>query len=428
MIETKPPKEKHEQRMDVRLRDELPRSLTPSGWLSPLANAPAAARNIVIHVERIATEANRALQSPRVKIPPIWWSFIAFVALPAFAVTVYFAFIASDQYSVESRFAVRSVEAETEQKGDSASSFSFTASGQNAYIVTSYIRSRTIVEDVSSKLKLREIFRRPEADILARLPRRASIDELTEYWKSMIDTNVDSTSGIVTLKLRAFRRDDALALGAAVVAASETLVNRISDRARRDATAMAEKEVRRAFESVQAALADLHTFRNAFGMIDPGQTSSEIGRLLIPLMGEKIRLENELFVAGRELSPDAPTVRVLRGQLETAEQHIKELKAKLTNADGGGDTIAGSLAKFEELDIQRQLAERFYKLAQTDLDRAQMRANRQSIYLTVFVPPSLPEESRYPHRLAFSVLAFFGLAIVWGIVVMIYASVEDHRL
>ena len=116
----------------------------------------------------------------------------------------------------------------------------------------------------------------------------------------MVSTYVDAPSGIVTVKIRAFRKADALAIGDALVTASETLVNRISDHARRDATAMAEKDIRQAFAAVQAALTELHTFRDKAGFLDPGQATSDISKLLIPLMTEKIKLESDLFVAGRE--------------------------------------------------------------------------------------------------------------------------------
>ena len=125
--------------------------------------------------------------------------------------------------------------AENSASGSTDVNFSFTAPGQNAYIVTSYIQSRAIVDDLSKTLNLREIFRRPEADFWARLKRNAWIDELTDYWKSMVSTYIDAPSGIVTLQVRAFRPDDAVALAKAVLTLSETLVNRISDRARQDA-------------------------------------------------------------------------------------------------------------------------------------------------------------------------------------------------
>lgn len=437
MVEVEPPKEKDHLIAKVEAwGNQAARLPIVVEWLRPLAEAaPHAVKEIIGRVESVATTRGAAIARPASSIPPILLSFILFVLAPAFAASLYFAFLASDQYTVEAQFAVRSVEAEAPQSETAGSGaaapsggFSFTATGQNAYIVTSYIRSRAILDDLSKKLDLKEVFRRPEADFWARLNRGASIDEFTEYWKGMVATFVDPVSSIVTVRIRAFRRDDALRLGRAVVETSEALVNRISERARRDATAMAEKEVRRAFAGVQSALAELHKFRNDAKIIDPGQSAGEIGKLLVPLMSEKIKLESELFVVAREMANDAPTVRVLREKLATTEAQVKDLKAKLTGEKGSTGTIASSLAKFEELEIQRQLTERFYMLAQADLDRAQLRANRQSVYLTVFVPPSLPEESRYPRRIAFSLLTFAGLTAVWAIIAMIYASVEDHRI
>jgi capsular polysaccharide transport system permease protein len=374
---------------------------------------------------------------PRVRASPLLVSFIAVVLVPAFAALVYFALIASDQYAAQARFAVRQIDigssdsmasAENSATGSTEVNFSFTAPGQNAYIVTSYIQSRAIVDDLNKTLNLREIFRRPEADFWARLKRNASIDELTDYWKSMVSTYIDAPSGIVTLNVRAFRPDDAVALANAVLTLSEALVNRISDRARSDAMESSEQEVRRTFEMTQSALADLRQFRDSSGIIDPVQAGTDIGKLLLPLLTEKIRLESDLFVASRDLDATAPTIKAMKSQLNATEKQIADLRGKLTNTDGDNKTLAASLAKFEQLDLKRQFAEKLYALAQVDLDRARLRAERQSVYLTVFVPPSLPEDSRYPRRIAFPILIFLGLVIVWSIGAMVVASVEDHRL
>ncbi|HMK90112.1 MAG TPA: capsule biosynthesis protein [Methylocystis sp.] len=404
-------------------------------WLRPLARAPAAMREIAARVERVTGAPVRAIPAPLAKVPPLLASFIVLVLAPSVAAALYFALLAADQYTVESRFSVRSVEPEAAETGSTGGGggspvggFSFTATGQNAYIVTSYIRSRGIIDDLATKIDLREVFHRPEADFWARLKRDPSIEELVDYWNSMVDTYVDSVSSIVILRIRAFRREDALVLGQLVIEASEGLVNRISDRARRDSTAQAEMEVRRSFGAVREALAALNAFRDTSGMLDPGQASGEIAKLLVPLVGEKIKIEDELFVLRRELSEDAPTVRVLREKLGAVEAHIKEYEGKLTSEGGANRTISSSLAKFEELEVQRLLAERFYMLAQADLDRAQLRASRQNVYLSVFVPPSLPEESHFPRRWAFSILTFIGLAIFWSIGAMVLASIDDHRL
>src|SRR5262249_53257388 len=162
----------------------------------------------------------------------------------------------------------------------------------------------------------------------------------------MVNTYIDGPSGIVTLQVRAFRADDAVALANAVLELSETLVNRISDRARRDAMESSEQEVRRTYQMVQAALTDLHQFRDSSGIIDPGQSGTEIGKLLLPLMAEKIRLESDLFVASKDLDKTAPTIKALQGRLDTTQQQIAELRRKLTATDGDRNTLTTSLAKF----------------------------------------------------------------------------------
>lgn len=419
------------------------------------ADVPAAQREArqhpeVIDAQIVGPKLKRGLARAQagfalLKVSPVLASFIGCVVVPAFAAMIYFAFIASDQPAAEARFAVHQAEMDSTDSSDQTegpsnntsssnsmntptAAFAFSITGQNAYIVTSYIKSRAIVDDLDAKMNLREMFRRPEADFWARLKRNVTVDELTDYWNSMVATYIDGPSGIVTLRVRAFRPDDAVAIAKAVLELSEALVNRISDRSRRDEMAVSEREVRRAFETIQAALVALRRFQDSSGIINPLQAGTEIGKLLVPLLGEKIRLESDLFVATRDLADSAPTVQALKNRIESVERQITELKGRLTGSEGGKPTIAASLAKFEELDLQRQFAEKMYALAQADLDRARARAARQSVYLTVFVPPSLPEESRYPRRMAFPILIFIGLAIVWSVAIMTIASVEDHRL
>ena len=66
-------------------------------------------------------------------------------------------------------------------------------------------------------------------------------------------------------------------------------------------------------------------------------------------------------------------------------------------------------------------------MAQGALERARSRAQRQSIFVEVFVPPALPEYAKFPERLALSLLAPLALLVIWGIFGLTAAAVEDHR-
>jgi capsular polysaccharide transport system permease protein len=358
-------------------------------------------------------------------------SFALFVVLPSIASAIYLAFIASDQYVAEARFAVKQAQFDTAKTTSELSKLTSgsipSLTDQNGYIIANYIESRAIVDDLSKSLDLRQIFQRPEADFWARLKSGASVEELVDYWKGMVRTYIDGPSAIVTVQARAFRPEDALALSRAIIVSSEKLANDVSARARNDTMKWGEDEVRRAEGKVEAALANLREYRDSQGYIDPVAAATSTSKLLMQTMAEKIRLQSDYFVASRAMSADAPTVVTMKTRLQSFDDQIDKLKSTLTGNSPEGATIAASLAKFESLELQRKFSERLYELAQDSLERARIKAERQNIYVEVFVPPGLPEYARYPDRLMLSLLIPIGLLILWGIFGFAVAAIDDHR-
>lgn len=413
---------------------------------APMRAAPATLASISTRVARrmfrlpaaSVAEAEETvglrLHRPPRRRPSVYlMTLIFFVVLPSIATSIYFAFIASDQYVAEARFAVKAM-----QFGDdldnTKSALSKLTSGavpaladQSVYIIANYIHSRAIIDDLSKTLDLRQIFRRSEADFWARLKDGATAEELTDYWKDMVLTYVDGTSGIVTIETKAFRPSDALALSNAIIASSEKLANEVSARARSDTMKWSEEEVRRAEGMVETALRNLREYRDTEGYIDPVAAATSTSKLLLSAMGDQIRLQNEYFVASKVMSKEAPTVVTLKTKLDAVDQQIDQLKSRLTGSSPEGATIAASLVKFESLELQRQFAEKLYQLAQDSLERARIKAERQNIYVQVFVPPALPEYAKLPERVSLSLLIPIALLIIWGIFALTAAAINDHR-
>jgi capsular polysaccharide transport system permease protein len=367
--------------------------------------------------------------------PPSWFllSFIGCVVIPAIGYLIYLFAFASDQYVALARFSVRTaaLEQQVELPSNSAnrtSNFGLPmVVGQDSYLVVAYINSHKIIEDLSPTINLRAMFRHPRADFWERLSSKASAEDLLTYWQQRVQASVDGPSGIVTVRVRAFTPDDSLALLKGILAASEKLANDVSARARRDTVARFEEEVRRAVGTMQEALQALREFREKVGFVDPVSSATMTNTLLLQMLGEKIKLENELFVMQR-VSPDNATgLRVLRTNIQTVDQQIDRLKASLTGASAEGRSIAGALVQYEGLELQRVFSQKMLGLAQEALTRANQRAERQNIYVSVFVPPSLPEESRFPERWSMSVVVPLSMVVVWGIFALLAATIRDHR-
>lgn len=369
----------------------------------------------------------------------LWFSFFLFVLAPTIASVVYFAFIASDQYAAEMRFVVR-LGPQQESSSNSALSTLVTAmagnaasvsagSTEDAYIVASYIHSRAILDDVVKAVNLQDIFSRPEADFYARLKPNATSEEVEDYWAKMVSTYIDSQSGIVTVKVRAFRPEDAVLLATTIGMLSEKLVNEIALRARQDALRRATDEVSRAQNLVYASLSEMERFRNTQGMIDPVQAATDTGKLLVAVLGEELAVENQVFVARRSLSPDSPSVRNLQSKLDGLKRQSAALRQQIAgNKSTSGSNVASAIAKYEELAVKQKLSESLYTLAENGLDRARRTAESQSVYLTMFVKPGLPEEYSYPKRFVFPSVIAVSCLILWSIGALIAASIEDHRI
>lgn len=383
---------------------------------------------------------------PRRQLHLIRWSLILFVLIPTGLFGLYIYLVASDQYVSEARFAVRLVESDSggsvirgdsQADGPNAKSVAAAVSpfvgapnlgNENAEIVANYIHSRAIVDDVSRQVDLRAIFQRPEADLIARLDKDASAEELAAYWNRMVSVYVETSSGIVTVSASAFRRDDALAIAEAVLAASDALVNSLSRKVRADAMKTAEDEVRRSDGEVRFALSALTDFRNAHRIIDPMQASEATGKLLLKVLSDKIETEAQLYVTQRSQGPNAPGINGTKARLDSINRHVSELQEQMAGEKQITGNLAATLAAFENLELKRQFAERMYGFARDGVERARIATIRQTVYLAVFVPPSLPQDHTYPLRTKDFLLVGIAALMIWICCVTIGASIVDHRL
>ena len=417
------------------------RETNPLIELRPVETQPSSSEGAVT-LRDIRRAADLPLPTASVRPPRvIRWSFILLVLLPTFMSGIYLYILASDQYVAEARFAVRPADpiggSDIAGASDDKSKGSATASyltgnddlgGADAEIVANYIHSRAIVDDVSRTLDIGAIFRRPEADYASRLAKDASAEARLAYWNKMVSVYIEASSGIVTLSVSAFRRDDAFALAGAILKSSNTLVNSLSRKVRADAMRTAEDEVRRSDGEVRFAMASLTTFRNANHLIDPVQSSEATGKLLLQLMSDKIETEAQLYVTQRTRGPDAPGIDSIRARLDSIAHHVTELQDQMAGDKQVSKNLAATLSQFADLELKTQFAERMYAFARDGVERARVAAIRQTVYLAVFVPPSLPQDATFPLRTTDFLLFGFACLMVWVCGLTITASILDHRI
>lgn len=355
-------------------------------------------------------------------------SFILLVLIPSLLSFVYFVGIASDQYTAEARFTVRSLADASDgpMPGQGLGLLNMQAAPQDAFVVKSFIQSEELLRRLRSQIDFRAMFSLDSADPLSRFNPKDTDTQFLDYWKDHVSAYIDGPSGIVTLTVRTFRPADSLALADAIVGESEKLVNEMSGRAKKDLLKSFSEEVVRTGALYQNALADLRNFQQSSGVLRPEMQAKGAGTLLTGLIAQKLELESRLFVLRQSNSIDSPTYNQMRIADDGINRQIADLQARLA---GSSDTsLASTMTEFSRLDTARLVAEKLYEAAQNNYNSALAEISRKTLYLSVFVRPTLPDKAIYPKRIMNPIMIFLGLFVSWATLALIWASVEDHRL
>lgn len=363
--------------------------------------------------------------------PARWLSILVFllvVGLPTALAAVYYGFFASSQYATEIQFGVRSADA---QRNDATSIFQGMASasqiGLQSNIVVKYIKSRSMVDAISEKIDLRRMFSGPEVDELSRLDPNASIEALVEYWRGKVEPYFELTTGIVSVQVRAFTPEDALTIGRNVLALSESLADDLSKKARADYVKFAQEQVEEASEKLRQARQAMLEFRDRERSIDPNKEADSARLGIAKLRDELGRVRADYLTARGRTGENSTILVSLRDRITALESLIRDAEARMTGTESKEALpISQNIRGFENVEIERQLAEKFYDAAMQSLQRAQFEASRRAMYLEVFVTPSLAEHPVYPRRFVSVLIVALASFGAWIFLLMIYYSIRDH--
>jgi capsular polysaccharide transport system permease protein len=356
-------------------------------------------------------------------------SFCLVVAIPSFSAAIYYNFVASDQYVAEAKFTVSSSESPALDSIGALTGIPAVSVIQDTQIVTNYIQSRAALEKLEALIDIRRLFTRADADWLSRFDSRKPIEKFLRYWRHMIDISIKMPSGIVEVKVRAFAPDDAVRVAQGILDISEALINDMNERMNRDAVSNAEQELNRTSARLTEARISLEKARNDEGFLDASKTADAFNKLITDTRAALLQLQQEYASQRKSVSESAPQMRALKSRIDATASQITELEAKLTAPQLSPEskpTVAASMTKFAELDLERQIAERLYAGAAASLEVARLTSERKAMYINAFVKPVAPQEPQFPRRLLSSFLTLVCSLALWGICYGLMVLVRDH--
>jgi len=218
----------------------------------------------------------------------IWTNklFLATVVVPTALSILYFGPIASDVYITESKFVVRSPQKSSPlTMGDVFGKIGFSKSDDDSYSVRDYITSRDALNTLNQEIKIKDIYSQSSIDVFNRYPGLKfwdnSLERFHGYYQEHIGVQVDGSSSISTLIVRAYTAEDAAKINQRLVDMSEALVNRLNERARQDLIKTANSEVSIAKNKLETISQELTKMRSQNTNHEPEKQVSKLQSLAL---------------------------------------------------------------------------------------------------------------------------------------------------
>lgn len=344
------------------------------------------------------------------------WSLLLLVILPTFLTAAYFWLLAADRYESETSFVLR-IPGRSIALGVPSNFLptgGIARAADDGFIVRDYLESRDAMQWVEKHANLRAAYDKPKWDPIWRFPNpfQSNTEEgLFKHYQRMVTAKFDSGTGVNLLKVEAFTPHDAQRLATSLLDAAEALVNRLNQRSREDAVALANAEVERMRERALAAQAAITSFRERERLIDPSQSTlavlTTIGRLSLEVAQANVQL-SELA----QSSASSPQIAQLRNKQVALEAQIALERQRLA---GDAQAIAPRISEYERLMLEREFAEKALLAAMTAVETARVEALRQHIYLERVAAPSRPDLPAYPWRVIWCIAALAAAYMTWRI-------------
>jgi capsular polysaccharide transport system permease protein len=306
------------------------------------------------------------------------------------------------------------------------SSSGASAASEDTYAVHEYLMSRDAVRRLEREDDLRALFSRPEGDLISRFPGymfwRKDFEALYKAYGRFVTIEIDSTSGVSTMQVKAYRPEDAQRVADSLLRFSEQLVNLLNERSRHDALAVFQTQVETTEHQIATIQDQLTAYRVKEKMLDPKSAATGPIELLAQMNGQLANAKSQLAEVLKN-SPNSPQIPLVRTRIGSLEKLITEERAKIT---GDSNSVATALGEYERLNVQHLLAEKQLASAFTSLEAARLEAQRQQLYLETIAKPNLADYPLYPRRIVSFATVVVTCLLAYGIAWLLVASVREH--
>ena len=343
-------------------------------------------------------------------------------------VIFYYTFIAADRYVSNVSLSVKSTDGSSPISLSGIESLVGVASSstEDIKLLREYIKSFDMLQKLDEKINLRSLYEKQKIDLFFRIYSSTSKESYLKYYRDRIHILFDDATGLLNVAVESFSPEDARIISAAILEESERFINEISHNIAREQLRFAQGELESAKQKYKDAKNELLAFQNEYGVFDPQSLAKTKAGFITEIELQISKKETELNTMRSYLNDNAPEIVALKAELRAHKEQLEKEKSKVAS-NASQDKLNDVVAQFEALYLNLSFAEDVYKTAITAVETTRIEIGRKAKQVVVIQSPYVPDSAAYPNKMYNSITIVVMLTLIFGVVRLVRAIIDEHR-
>ncbi|WP_373886109.1 capsule biosynthesis protein [Campylobacter hyointestinalis] len=346
------------------------------------------------------------------------------------AVIFYYTFIAADRYVSEVSLSVKSTDGGSSPVSSLSGIASLvgvaSSSTEDIKLLQEYIKSLDMLQKLDEKINLRSLYEKQKIDLFFRIYSSTSKESYLKYYRDRIHILFDDKTGLLNVAVEGFSPEDARIISATILEECERFINEISHNIAREQLRFAQGELESAKQKYKDAKNKLLEFQNQYGVFDPQSLAKTKAGFITEIELQISKKETELNTMRSYLNENAPEIVALKAELKANKEQLEKERRKVAS-NASQDKLNDVVAQFEALYLNLSFAEDVYKTAITAVETTRIEIGRKAKQVVIIQSPYVPDSAAYPKKMYNIITIFVILTLIFGIVRLVRAIVDEHR-
>lgn len=357
-----------------------------------------------------------------IKKYPHW----ALCLLVIFSALIYWGLWASDRYVSKANVVLESPQISSPKLDFSSIISGGGNNNTDMLLLRDYLLSTDMLKILVEKAKFREHYSNNDIDFFSKLSdANAPLEELYDYYRSMVSVELDDYAGVLRLEVEAFSPEQSYVINNLLLESGESFMNALGNDLANEQVDFLEKQVsslKRDFESTRKSLLE---YQNENNLVSPVGKVENLSSVVASLESQLASLKAQRNALKSYQSNTSPQVVKVNSQIKALSDQIDYEQSRLT--DQSGVALNTLSSDYQALLLKAQFAQETYSSALSALENTRIEAARKLKQVSVLQTPTLPEYSTQPNRIYNITVVILFSVFVSLIIGMISMIIKDHR-